>query len=120
MIKSSKPIASPISCPCCNQSVVAPSADIIIDNCNLSQMQAAIFIAVWSGRGHPVPTKRIFDRMYQDDPDGGPCESTMYSRFKVSLHRLRAKLATSGVTVEYDQISRGYRIKIGGENVSNA
>lgn len=99
-----------IACPCCKQRVSVPDLDIIIDHYHIPPLQAAILRAVWRGRGYPVPTERIFDVMYADDPDGGPSPGSMYRAFKVAVHHLRRRLEGSGVSVVNAGYRRGYRL----------
>lgn len=106
-------IVQRIACPCCSQIVEVPTVDIIIDRYQLTPLEAKILRAVWRGKGHPVPTERIFDAMYADDPDGGPSPHRMYSAFKVALCHLRARLADSGVEIKNVGYRRGWRLVIG-------
>ena len=103
-----------IPCPCCQQAVAAPTLEIVIDRFGLTPMEARILRAVWKGKGHPVPNERIFDHMYEDDPDGGPSPTKMYSAFKVALCHLRQKLTGSGVGIENVGYRLGYRLVTGG------
>ncbi|MGH0221959.1 helix-turn-helix domain-containing protein [Sinorhizobium meliloti] len=102
-----------IACPCCAQRVETPTLDIVIDHYDIPPQQACILAAVWKGKGMPVPTERIFDSMYADDPDGGPSPAAMYRDFKVALCRLRKRLEGSGVTVETVGYREGYRLALG-------
>lgn len=112
-MNSSSRQARPIQCPCCNQEVAAPTLELIIDHYKLTPKQSAILRAVWRGRGFPVTTDRIFDIMYEDDPDGGPGTQRMYSAFKTALSRLRDRLEGSGVNIETVGYRQGYRLKLG-------
>lgn len=103
-----------MACPCCSQAVAAAPIEVITARRNLTSLQAEILRAVWNGKGMPVPTERIFDAMYADDPDGGPEAARMYATFKVSLVHLRARLEGSGVAVESVGNRRGYRLVIKG------
>lgn len=103
-----------ILCPCCSRPVSTPTVEIVIDNFKIPPMQAQILRAVWRGKGHPVQTHRIFDWMYEDDPDGGPSEMRMYAAFKVGLSRLRKSLEGSGIGIENVGYRRGYRLVIEG------
>ncbi|MGZ2448268.1 hypothetical protein ACVIRO_001022 [Rhizobium ruizarguesonis] len=107
-------IVKPLLCPCCRQPVTVPSLDIIIDAHGITELEASILSAVWRGKGHPVPTERIFDSMYADDPDGGPTPDKMYLSFKVALCHLRKKLENSGVGIANVGYRRGYRLIIEG------
>lgn len=102
-----------IGCPCCGKAVGVPDYDVLVDYYDIPTLEAAILDAVWRGKGMPVPTERIFDVMYADDPDGGPDAHKMYKAFKVGLCRLRARLKGSGVTIENVGYRRGYRLKLG-------
>lgn len=113
-ISAQSPLARS-ACPCCAQHVPAPPPEVITFNCGLSPMQDKILSAVWAGRGLPVPTERIFDAMYEDDPDGGPEPSKMYLAFKVALSRMRKKLKGSGYSIVNNGYGRGYRLVIGQE-----
>ena len=108
-------IGQPIECPCCKQNVSVPSIDIVVDYYKVTPLEARILRAVWRGKGHPVQTERIFDAMYQDDPDGGPSPTRMYAAFKVALCHLRDRLRESGVSIENVGYRRGYRLVIEGK-----
>ena len=104
---------TPIPCPCCSSPIRVPSLDVIVFHYGLSPFQARILEAVWRGRGLPVQAERVFDAMYQDDPDGGPTPAKMYAAFKEGLHRLRVKLDGSGIAVVSAGYRRGYRLVMG-------
>lgn len=106
-----------IDCPCCGHPVKAPDLETIIDVCDLSKMQARVFGAIWRGRGHPVPSTKVIDAMYADDPNGGPYESEAYVRLKVCMCRLRKKLARlkdQPIEIETTRL-RGHRVVIKGK-----
>lgn len=103
-----------IPCPCCNQTVGIPSLEMIIEHYKISEYQSRILRAVWKAKGRTVPTQRIFDAMYVDDPDGGPPEGEMYKSFKAALFLLRQRLDGSGVGIESVGYRRGYRLTIEG------
>lgn len=105
------------TCPCCNQRVAVPSMEIVIDACKVRPIEAKILRAVWRGNGHPVTTQRIFDAMYEDDPDGGPEPQKMYSAFKIALCHLRKRLEGSGVAIRNEGYGRGYRLVMGADDV---
>jgi hypothetical protein len=102
----------PIDCPCCKAPVTAPNVDLVVDHYKVPPMEEAILRAVWKGKGFPVPTERVFDAMYADDPDGGPGPGAMYKAFKVALHHLRSRLVGSGVGIENVGYRRGYRLTL--------
>lgn len=110
---SPEDIYKPIACPCCSQRVETPVMAIVVDHYGITPLQARILGAVWRGKGHPVQTERIFDAMYEDDPDGGPTPTKMYAAFKVALCHLRKKLEGSGVGVESVGYRQGYRLVLG-------
>lgn len=99
-----------LECPCCRQSTNAPTVDALILSLDLQPLQSRILRAVWFGKGMPVQTKRIFDHMYIDDPDGGPSSARMYAALKVGLCRLRKRLEGSGVSIETSGYRKGYRL----------
>ena len=103
-------------CPTCNQPVAVPTFDLIVQTLELPPLHQRILRAVWEGKGHPVMPGRIFDYMYEDDPDGGPSEDKMYQHFKVGMCRLRARLEGSGVSIENVGYRRGYRLVLEGKN----
>lgn len=107
LIKSNTPMA----CPCCGKPTSVLSIDMVIDRLGLSPMQSRILRAVWDGGGYPIPQVRIYDAMYEDDPDGGPSDFTAYNALKVALCFLRKKLEGSGIEIETIK-RRGYRLKI--------
>lgn len=108
-----KSLRDPIPCPCCSQPVRVPTLEIVIDQFEIRPAEARVLRAIWRGKGHPVMPERIFDSMYEDDPDGGPRPGRMYSDFKVFLHRLRTRLQGSGIRIENCGYRRGYRLVIG-------
>lgn len=101
-----------IRCPCCGHRVSSPSLEIVVDVYGVTPLEARILGAIWRGRGMPVQTERIFDAMYEDDPDGGPSRVKMYAAFKVALHHLRRRIAGSGIKVESAGYGRGYRLLV--------
>ncbi len=108
-------LASPITCPCCQQAVAAPTLEIVIDRFGLTPLEGKILTAIWKGRGIPVMTSRVFDYMYADDPEGGPEDNRAYLAFKVALCHMRKKLAGSGVGIENVGYRLGYRLVIGND-----
>jgi len=102
-----------IGCPCCKRPVGVPDLAVIMDYYDVPPLEGAILTAVWRGKGLPVPTERVFDVMYSDDPDGGPEPARMYQAFKVSLCHLRQRLKGSGVSIENCGYRRGYRLVLG-------
>lgn len=104
---------TPIDCPLCGQPVRVPTLEIVVDHYGVTPLESRILGAVWHGRGLPVSTERIFERMYADDPDGGPSPPRMYATFKVELCRLRKRLAGSGIGVENVGYRQGYRLVFG-------
>ena len=108
-------LSQPVECPCCRQPVSSPTLDIVISNYGVRPLEARVLRAIWNGKGMPVQTERIFDAMYEDDPDGGPSYASMYSSFKVALCRLRSRLQGSGVSVETVGYRRGYRLVMEGK-----
>lgn len=106
-------LQTPIDCPCCQQPVQAPSVDIVVFRYGIPPLQARILRAVCKGKGMAVPTERVFDAMYADDPDGGPSPTAMYRAFKVGLFHLRRRLKGTGVQVENCGYRLGYRMVLG-------
>lgn len=104
---------APIPCPCCAQPVNVPTLEIVIMHCKLTQLEARILRVIWKARGSPVHVERVFDAMYEDDPDGGPPYKKMYDAFKVALCHLRAKLKGTGIGIANYGYRRGYRLTIG-------
>lgn len=107
-------------CPCCGQRVASPPLDMLIDHYGINGLQEAILRAVWAGKGYPVPTERILERMYADDPDGGPKEDRQYAALKESMSRLRSRLAGSGVGIESAGPSGGWRLMFAQEPIQIA
>lgn len=105
----------PIECPCCRQAVDVPSLDIVISQFGVRPLEARVLRAVWNGKGMPVQTERIFDSMYEDDPDGGPSYASMYTSFKVALCRLRTRLRGSGIDVVTVGYRRGFKLVMEGK-----
>jgi hypothetical protein len=103
------------ACPCCGSAVAVPTLDMVMETAGVGTIEGLILEAVWRGKGRSVPTQRIFDAMFADDPDGGPSQTEMYKRFKFGLHRLRKKLTGTGVEIVNVGYQRGYALKIEGQ-----
>lgn len=101
-------------CPCCQHKVAVPSFDVVVMNCDLSPLHERILSVIWSAKGRPVMTDRIFQAMYIDDPEGGPSPNKMYGAFKVALHHMRTRLEGSGVSIVNNGYRQGYRLVLGG------
>lgn len=99
------------ACPCCGASVRSPSAELLISALDLPPVQASILEAVWKGKGYAVPTERIFDFMYADDPGAMPTPEKAYSAFKVALHHLRRALRKVGIDIINVGYRRGYQLQ---------
>jgi len=99
-----------VDCPCCNQKVAAPSLEMMVDVYKIAPQGEKILEAVWKGRGHPVPTQRILETIWRDDPDGGPGEGAAQRYFQWALHHLRAALKGSGWSVVNCGYNAGYRL----------
>lgn len=59
-------------CPCCGQAIAAPPPDKVIEFMRMTKQQRAIAEAVLRAHPRRVPIDRIVDRVWGDDPDGGP------------------------------------------------
>lgn len=86
-------------CPMCKRPVPVPELDELIRSRRIKGHAAAILTALWDAGGAVVPTQRIFDRMYEDDIDGGPSNTQMYTALNRGLKALKTALAGSGVSV---------------------
>lgn len=102
-----------IPCPCCGHQIKAPTFDQIVQHYQISPQAARLLDAVWRGKGLAVPTERILDHIWADDPDGGPPEARMYRYFQWSLWDLRKKLEGSGVAVVNAGYRQGFRLVMG-------
>jgi len=103
-----------VPCPCCQQPVAVPTLEIVIDHYRVSEFEARILRPIWKANGRPVPTERIFDSMFADDPDGGPSQHKMYESLKFGFLRLRRRLAGSGISIENVGYRRGFRLSMAG------
>lgn len=103
-------------CPTCTQPVSVPTYDFIVRHLDLQPLHQKILKAVWDGKGYPVMPGKIFNYMYEDDPDGGPSDAKMYQNFKVALCRLRDRLSGSGVSIATVGYRGGYRLVMEGKN----
>lgn len=103
------------ACPCCGRAVAVPTLEMILEERMIPPAQGVILEAVWKAKGRAVPTQRIFDAMYADDPDGGPSNTQMYSAFKQRLFRLRERLEGTGVEIANVGYGRGYRLVMKGQ-----
>lgn len=101
-----------VPCPCCKQTVRAPSLEILIDHYRIPPVEERILRTIWRGKGHPVQTERVYDAMYADAPEGGPEATRMYAAFKVALCHLRTRMRGSGITIENVGYRRGYKLVI--------
>lgn len=77
---------------------------------NISGHAAAVLEAVWHGKGMPVPTERLFDAMYADDPDGGPSPGSMYAALRKAIDGLNGQLNDCGVSVVGVGFRQGHRL----------
>lgn len=95
-----------MNCPCCNQPL--PDTDVRWDPrtrvlarkgeaVKLSGIQARVFDVLWRAQPERVPTKSIFERVYADDPDGGPESPNIVA---VVLCRVRKMVAPLGVEIK--------------------
>jgi hypothetical protein len=99
-------------CPCCQGEVYVSPLDVLTASYDLTEQDVRVLRAIWKGCGLPVMTERIFDAMYEDDPDGGPSPSRMYAALRSSLERLGATLHTSGVAIQSVGYRQGFRLKL--------
>lgn len=100
-------------CPLCKSPVDVPRLDELLASRGITGHAAAILRAVWSARGNRIKASRIFDVMYEDDPDGGPCgSSTMYRDLWVGLDHLTTLLTGTGVGISYSGQSAGGLFKL--------
>lgn len=89
-----------------------PSLPDVITTYRLIGHEVALLETVWNGRGLPVKTERVFDAMYADDPDGGPTPGRMYRAFYITLQKLNARLAGSGISIKPVGYRKGYRLSL--------
>jgi hypothetical protein len=101
-------------CPCCHRPQTAPSFESIVAATKLSPLAVAALEAVWEGGGLSVPSEKIIDRMWMDDPDGGPADAKMYRMYKATLNELRTKLSGTGVGIVTAGYRQGHRLVMGG------
>lgn len=104
------------SCPCCKQPIDVPSLEDAIASARLDGFEASILRAVWSGKGHPVLSERVFDEMYADDVDGGPSPTRMYAALHGALARLNSKLNDTGVAIQGVGYRKGWRLALGDQS----
>jgi len=91
--------------------VAALDVETLIEDRGITGLPAAMLRAVWDGRGHRVPTERLFDVIWADDPNGGPSPSSMYLRTRRAHQYLNEALAGSGVSVV--RVRGGWRLRLG-------
>lgn len=94
-------------CPCCGAKIKVPTFENLVVRAEISEMQARILKPVWRAKGEYIPTERLIDFLYADDPDGGPLNAR--GSFQIILRQLRAKLAPFGVKIK-SRYSVGYRL----------
>lgn len=104
-----------ISCPCCSgrKPLLRDLDPLLIDLMNerhLSENAQAVLEAVYLAAGRPVTTERIFDRMYEDDPDGGPTPARMYIDLRDALGELAEKLDGTGLSITRHGRRDGWRL----------
>lgn len=98
------------ACPCCAQAVDVPDLETLIEDRGITGSPAALLRAVWAARGHRLPTERVFDALFADDPNGGPSPSSMYLRTRRAHQYLNEALAGSGVSVV--RVRGGWRLRM--------
>lgn len=86
-------------CPCCGSAMSVVEVDplAIANILRFSRMQRKIFNLLVRDIGIALPTERVLDRMYDDDPDGGPIEANR--SLLVITCRMRKKLKPFGLTI---------------------
>lgn len=105
-----------LRCPCCSGGATDLAAlDTMIWDLiqwrGLSENAESVLRAVWCGAGRPVTAERIFDRIYDHDPDGGPTQTRMYLDLRDAIAELVVKLDGTGLSViRHDRL--GYRLTI--------
>lgn len=115
-----------IACPCCSGHRPAlRDLDVLIidliEDRGLSENAQAVIEAVYLAGGRPAQTERIFDRMYEFDPDGGPSPARAYADLRAALAELALALYGTGLAVTHDRRT-GCRLMmdVGGAYVASA
>jgi len=107
------PVRLPLPCPCCGGDVTNATVEMVLQHVQVlpDTREARILELLWKSKGLAVPTARIFDVMFADDPGGGPGNNNaLYNSLKFTLLRLRRKLEGSGVSILSAGYGRGYRL----------
>lgn len=84
-----------VPCPCCGAEMPVPGLSAL-RHMRLPPNERRVLDALIDVYPHYMPISRIVDRVYSDDPTGGP--DTAVNAVAVYLSRLRRKLSTYGWT----------------------
>lgn len=98
-------MAAEIQCPMCSgcRPALADLDLMLIDLMNergLSEDAQSVLEAVYDAGGKPITADRIFDRMFDHDPDGGPAFALAYKFLREALAELAIKLEGTGIGIE--------------------
>ncbi len=74
---------------------------------SMSRMQLRLLDALVAGQNRYQSKSVLIDKIYEDDPEGGPDDAVAHLR--VHIHKLRSKLEKSGFSIEVNW-GVGYRL----------
>lgn len=107
-------MAGEIVCPCCRKTPILPDLTVLlIDLMNergLTENAQSVLEALYLAAGRPVLAEKLFDRMYDHDPDGGPSPARMYADLNAALAELNAALDCTGLAVVRQGRRDGWRL----------
>lgn len=108
-----------IACPCCSgrkpalrdlDALLIALLIALMDERGLSEDAQSVLEAVYLAEGRPVTAERIFDRMYEDDPDGGPPPARAYADLRAALAELDTALQGTGLGIVRQGRRDGWRL----------
>lgn len=84
-------------CECCGQ-ILPEQWELVAFRARLSRKQTDLFLAVATGRGHPVRWNVLADALYGGDVDGGPLN--IRNTIFVTAAHANARLKSKGYKLE--------------------
>jgi hypothetical protein len=93
-------------CPCCGaQMSNTPPAGLLVDS-RLTPRARSVVEIMLEYHPRPVTKKRLIERLYEDDADGGPENTERNVRYYI--RQLRKKLSPHGWTISLNAGGVGY------------
>jgi hypothetical protein len=99
-------------CPLCGHSIRSLSVRDVITTIELTEHEEHVLETVWQGKGLPVPTERLFDAMWSNDPAGGLHPTRMYAHLHKAMNGLEKKLEGTGISIKSAGRHKGLRLQL--------